>query len=194
MSEFVKKILQEGLSLMEAKNIGVLYHYCSFRTLGQILKSNRLLPHGADYKHEKCTYGVSLTRDKNFHETGGDRIDQGIGGTSARINLNGNKLSEKYKIRPLNYHSSYGANGFQKPARPYNTESEEFVITPVNGILNLKNYIISVSLFPDKERTKDVKYTAEEVLTLIKKMEKENIKVDIEDYWVEYMNEILESQ
>jgi len=80
--------------------------------------------------------GISLTRDKNGWFVG--RLDNIF-----RIELDGNKISNNYKIKPVAWGQNDRSKGY--------TESEELVITP--KINNIKNYILSVTINKDMLRS-----------------------------------------
>ena len=109
--------------LREAKQVGTLYHFTDEEGLMGILESNELLASYQNANH------VSLTRDKNgWHVGTGDNI--------FRISLDGDKISNKYKVRPYEWDELDRGSG--------NTESEEAVIT--DKITNIRNYITEIVL------------------------------------------------
>jgi hypothetical protein len=108
--------------LNEAKQVGILYHFTDASGLLGILKTNELWASETNASH------VSLTRDKQGWHVG--TLDNAF-----RINLDGNKISDKYKIRP------YAWDGVDRGAG--STESEEAVLT--DKITNIRNYIIDIS-------------------------------------------------
>lgn len=104
--------------ITEGKQVGTLYHFTDNIGLEGILKSNQLLASTTDANH------VSLTRDKNgWHVGTRDNI--------ARISLDGNSISNNYKISPHAWDQSDRGAG--------ETESEEAVLT--DKIDNVKKYI-----------------------------------------------------
>jgi hypothetical protein len=78
------------LKLLEAKQVGILYHYTSIANALDICDQNELRPGEFD--------GVSFTRNKNFHTTEREEIQTGV-----KFVIDGDKLSENYKIQPFNY-------------------------------------------------------------------------------------------
>jgi hypothetical protein len=143
--------------LFEGKNIGILYHFTSIENLMEIINNNELIG-GLDRDSD-----ISLTRDKNFIDTSGAA---GLGCNSeCRIVIDGNKLSNNYKIKPHNAFSDgdvFDDSVMSVAARPFRSlgwfnnkefivgpESEERVLTTV--IKNIKNYIIKVDfIFGEK--------------------------------------------
>ena len=85
-------------SLNEGKQVGTLYHYTSADGLKGILKSNSIKA-SKEYYLGNDLHFISFTRNKNFHKKGSSfdvKIDY-------RIALDGDKLSNKYKIKPFAY-------------------------------------------------------------------------------------------
>jgi len=115
--------------LNEGKQVGILYHFTDMSSLIKILETNILKASNKFEKEKPPT--VSLTRDKLADI-------RGVGGTgtkTVRISIDGDKLSNKYKIQP-----------FQDP-KIKKDEMEEKVLT--NGIDNFSNYVIKI-IIPKK--------------------------------------------
>jgi hypothetical protein len=110
------------LDLIEAKQVGVLYHFTNENGIISILTTNTLKSSG------KYTNHISTTRDKNGWMVG-PTTEQYF-----RITLDGNKLSNKYKIVPYQHLGINRGIG--------QTESEEAIITPI--IPNIKDYILAI--------------------------------------------------
>lgn len=163
--DLVEKILKEG------KQVGALYHYTNFDNFISILKNGLIHP---SYESQKG-YGVSTTRDKNFHVTS-NRTQASIKGTSICIQLNGDSLSNKYKIAP------YQADG-------YKDESEEFVVTNKGIPLN---YFVKVSIYPDQYEGHEVDFhVAEYISQIITELKSKNIDYYLDEAYEEYINELL---
>jgi len=82
----------------EGKQVGLLYHYTSEKGLESILQSNKLNASTELYQGHELYY-VSFTRNKNFHKKGANWNVK----TDYRITIDGDKLSNKYKIQPFAY-------------------------------------------------------------------------------------------
>jgi len=107
--------------LREAKQVGTLYHYTEKWLLKQIIESNTLLA------------PVSFTRSKD------KKTVFWIGAECALV-VNGDKLSNIYKIRPYQSHDEEGR---------FFDEMEERVD---KNITSLNKYLIKVILYgPDPE-------------------------------------------
>jgi hypothetical protein len=113
--------------ISEAKQVGDLYHYTSYENAPKILK--------ADSLQIGKTGHISLTRNKNLHM----QSTTGLGGTRVRLTIDGDKLSEKYKIRPYKYHSMDVDAG---------DESEENISR--RHIDNLRDYVKDVHVDHNK--------------------------------------------
>lgn len=84
--------------LKEAKQVGLLYHYTSKSGLESILDIDELYASSERYLGHELHF-ISFTRNKNFHKKGANfnvKIDY-------RITIDGDKLSNKYKIQPFTY-------------------------------------------------------------------------------------------
>jgi hypothetical protein len=95
----LKQIIKEEVHrvLSEGKQVGTLYHYTTLKNAIQILKDNALKrstePQEDEYGGERD--GISFTRFSHTNILGSsdDRL-------SVRLKLDGDKLSNKYKILP----------------------------------------------------------------------------------------------
>lgn len=98
----------------EAKQVGTLYHYTNIENLISILKTNTLITN---------SLFISTTRSKTFID-----INQSLKFSDARLILDGDKLSQKYKIKPY--------KAFDAVSKLYHTEQEEIILTKkINNIL-----------------------------------------------------------
>ena len=106
--------------LAESKQVGVLYHFTNEVIIKEIVKSNVL---------QTSNGYVSLTRNYN--------LDFG----NIRITLNGDKLSNRYKIEPF-YDGVYNATTKRKVRSPMRDQEREERIE--KSITNLDRYIIQI--------------------------------------------------
>ncbi len=143
--------------LDEAKQVGILYHYTSEDGLKNILESNQLKS-SEEYYMGNELYFISFTRNKNFHKKGMKWQIK----TDYRITLDGDKLSNRYKIKPFayipgwNYENSWEYDWLED--EPENVvrdffnqtgdydEQEERIWFKQSGqsITNIKDYILAV--------------------------------------------------
>ena len=115
------------------KQVGILYHYTNFYHLLSILNGN-ILKSGIVGRDN-----ISFTRDKNFLSS--ERL---IEGTQCCLVIDGDKLSNDYKIKP------YSDQQFLKGNEEgYSLESEEIVKEDISPIIP---YIIEIRIFKDQVR------------------------------------------
>lgn len=128
--------------LNEYKQVGMLYHYTSLEFLLSILNDNEM----KSFNRVKNKFVISFTRDKNWYY----RYKTG----PVRITINGNKLSNNYKIQP--YHDLSYFNS--KSATTENDEMEEMVYT--KEIINITDYIIEIIIIKNNIDPEDKEYYA----------------------------------
>jgi hypothetical protein len=123
-------------TLSEAKQVGIIYHYTLFDYMQNIVHENLLRSENINNKDKI----ISFTRDKNFNKK-----HRKVMGTECRLVIDGNKLSEKYRINPVADagFSRYGGS----------TESEERIVNDI-GVKDIDKYIIYYDLFLNKIKDK----------------------------------------
>ena len=140
----IKKIIEE---LDEGKQVGTLYHFTNADKFIHILKDNSLKSSRRQPDNGYGGYGyISFTRDKNFN-----KIPRGsISGTAIVFIVDGDKLSNRFKIEPFNYYN------YASKSNPERVEAEERVvgkgIYAVEGmeIPNFLNYVTDIIVYKDK--------------------------------------------
>lgn len=121
----------------EAKQVGILYHYTALFRLPRIIAENKLGFESAKY--------VSFTRDKHFHK----HYREGIEVEECRFVIDGDKLSENYRILPYNYFGDKSQTGIGPYAssRPHQKTYDEQEERISKQVTNLKNYVIKIQIF-----------------------------------------------
>ena len=131
MKNFIKKMLRESL-LDEGKQVGPLYHFTSLKRSVMILAENHMKIHT-----ENGVTGIPMTRDKNFWN-----IERSVNGTDVRLEFDGNKISNRFRIQPF--------NAFQLSARSLKShetvESEERVIVKDMRKFNVSDYLVNITV------------------------------------------------
>lgn len=162
----LKEILQEvknSDSINEGKSVGVIYHYTDKKGLDGILKSNSIKSSEEYYMHHRLHF-ISFTRNKNFHKKGAS-FDVKI---EYRIAIDGNKLSNKYKIKPFAYVPGWDytdnwdydwlldepesvVRDFLNATGEYDEQEERIIFKKPSKIDNIKSYIIKIDKVSDLE-------------------------------------------
>ena len=145
----------------EGKQVGIIYHYTDKKGLDGILKSNLIKTSEEYYLGHRLHY-VSFTRNKNFHKKGssfGVKIEY-------RVTIDGNKLSNRYKINPFayipgwNYENSYDydwledesesdVRDFLNATGEYDEQEERITFKKKDKIPNINKYIIKIDNVSD---------------------------------------------
>ena len=123
-------------SLNEGKQVGLLYHVTSPQRLEKILSSNTLKGSLLDFYGGKDFIGISTTRNKNF------LYNQ----NQIQIVLDGDKISNNYKIMPYDY----WGRSYDLPKNPQaRDEDEEVIKVGRDGLKDIKKYIVKINDFTD---------------------------------------------
>jgi hypothetical protein len=123
----------------ERKQVGILYHFTMIHALGKILETNSLKSH---YPY------ISFTRNKSFETS-----------SQVRIVIDGDKLSDKYRIEPFAYGQSKNVDKFGIPV--LKKEAEERIIVSldkpdwshsdfISELKDIKKYIIRIDVLHSK--------------------------------------------
>jgi hypothetical protein len=137
-------IITEGeykAMLSEGKQVGILYHYTTLESLKDIIESNQLLANDPDLSGmDNYDSELDPNADKgdmvSFTRANPKSAQFSIAEyAEAALVINGDKLSNNYKIEPV---QQYGLD------HRYQDEMEERVYKDIN---NLDKYIIKIYLF-----------------------------------------------
>lgn len=128
MTTLTESVDQWGMPQLEAKQVGVLYHLTSSKGLAGIVASSFVLDANAtgryDTDREAC---VSFTRSKSLKFKPGtyypEKALYAERNPAARLVVDGDKLSERYPIKPYNDRPQYGTR-FKKDDQNIFTDSE----------------------------------------------------------------------
>lgn len=121
----------------EGKQVGTLYHFTNINSLVQIIQKNSLKP-------SSISKSISFTRNPKFHNVD-KRVGLGSQYLEVKIVVDGDRLSNRYKIQPFNFFKSRTKHPHPSPR----AEEEERVITNDN-INNFDNYVISYDINIDE--------------------------------------------
>ncbi len=151
MKLLIKKLLREGLLNEGASPI--LYHFTSVNKLINILSTNTFyltsnVGTKADQIAGNKAYYMSFSRSKSIVQGYGSKFT--FSG-AARIKVDGQKLSQNYKVKSIDY--------WQYPKTPEfmtqlsGDEMEDRVISDNNEIPNANKYIISIDILIEPDKT-----------------------------------------
>ena len=179
LSAIYREIIEEKQQLLatEGKQVGTLYHYTSLKTADAILSSGYI--QGSDksisgYSDEirgDNKYSLSFTRDKNFHT-----VYRTIGGyPECRFVIDGDALSNKYKIQPV------AAKGFEK-YKSKDFEAEEVIVSPSQIKVPLKPYVKSIDLLIEPTKNWDIDgFDSYKFIEVLKQIKSEGIEINMVD-------------
>lgn len=131
---------KEYKSTLESKQVGIIYHFTRCANIDSILKDFRLMSHNGY---------ISTSRNFGLADGVGD-ISKSYG-YIVRLNLDGNKLSHKYKIKPiLGLEDDNNPIDFKNKNRITRDsgESEELVLS---NVINIKDSLISITVSGNTE-------------------------------------------
>ena len=135
-------------NLLESKQVGIIYHYTTFNSGLKILQSNQLKSSdAADSTNAKPVFAISFTRDKRFHDNHVVGFEESSFGNTPqlRLTLDGNKLSNRFKVQP------YSQGGvFDKGKKSF--EAEERIISDKPFTIPLSDYLISVDVLVEYKK------------------------------------------
>jgi len=132
----------------EAKQVGIIYHFTSMDNFPSIFESNKLMSSGKlernPRNNQKDVISISFTRNKDFWKG----FTQLIFPPDVRIVIDGDKLSNKYRIEPFNYFNQKTKN------KEHSTdEREERIPFDKNydkpEVEDLDNYVMSYDFLLD---------------------------------------------
>lgn len=130
----------------ESKQVGIIYHYTNLQNFFSIINDNSLKSTGPDAFNE---HFISFTRNKNLHKN--DNINTLYGMTISLI-IDGDKLSNNYKIEPIDYFSKNkkvqsfrGTNKYPDEDEERAVSNKKFEIKPLLKYLN-GIYVIETNL------------------------------------------------
>ena len=171
--------------LQERKQVGIIYHFTSLRRAASILYDNQL----NRYTTKNNVPHISFTRNKDFW----NNQRYGIEGLEIKFIVDGDRLSDKYKIQPYNYFADQPIT--DTTAELYDIdEMEEVVIS--KKIEFFSDYIKEVVFRRDDEevhgRTRlDLNIDIEK---LQKECEKKHLKLTILKPYNDFRNEIVNTK
>jgi hypothetical protein len=134
------KLINLLKEITEGKQVGDIYHFTDTDTLALMIKEKGGIVLDSSYSSFAADKYYSFTRNPNLGTLSEEKHH-------ARIKLNGDKMSDKYKFEPYADIAS-GEDLYSKNAPNY--ESEERINSKKYGEINLTPYIEEITLIsPD---------------------------------------------
>jgi hypothetical protein len=164
--------------LKEAKQVGILYHYTNYDSAIKIVAQDQLKSdYAVDSTKDNLKYNISFTRNKNFATVKRSLMS---GAPRVRFTVDGDKLSDKYKIEP------FAQKGFEK-AKKNSFEAEERIVYNKPFSIELSNYLISVDIVEELKDPGKYKYSSdwdmygEDQKRFIELCQNKNININVID-------------
>ena len=127
--KFIESLVYEG------KQVGDIYHVCTIDSYLKYIKPMNILSSSGQYNnwlHNSETNWVSFTRNKRFTVETDDIFSSKV---LLQIVVDGDKLSENYKIEPYNDLAwNYFGSKYDTLDEPKKRESEEAVKGPIKNV------------------------------------------------------------
>lgn len=148
----------------EGKQVGVIYHFTQITNLKNMLDKEVMDSIGCEI-FDFLSYNTHLSTTRNFQNP---RLNFDPHKWNVRICLDGDKLSNNWKIKPINGLINNDSDIFNKdnPRVSHKLEREEVCLN-VNGKLNIKKYIKQIDIrLPSDEYTEiinDIKIKCQEL-------------------------------
>lgn len=133
----------------EAKQVGTIYHFTTLHNFVMMLEETFQTELGCEFFDFVSYNGyISTTRDRHLSWSNeGYNNNRSL---QVRIAIDGDKLSNKHKIVPVNGLTTNDPDifGNDKLRVPHKSEKEE-LICPVNNKINLRKYILGIQIIYD---------------------------------------------
>lgn len=145
------EIIQRSKEVLESKQVGVIYHFTTLDSLFNMTSKDFTNKYGIEYfeflsfnTHISCTRNYCLSTDLFNKTMNPDKYN-------VRIALDGNKMSTKFKIKPVlglihSDSSIFGTELNHLRVSKHEHENEEVVINNGKRFL-FKDYILGIDLY-----------------------------------------------
>ena len=136
------------IDLLEAKQVGDIYHFTSINALYDMLLLSNTIILDSDFASHAAGGYYSFTRNPNLNFS--TDVFNNIGGnykSHARLKLDGDKMSHKYKFEPYVDVTSDEENSFVKNSESFEAEER---ISAKYGKIDLVPYILELQIVNPK--------------------------------------------
>jgi len=157
----LRQIIKEEISkiLNESRQVGNLYHFTYLSSVIKIFENGlRFAPDNTESSRYKNMYSISTTRDYT-----GSKFFKG-NEYETRITLDGNKISERYSIEPINVENIWTKNSGGNLSKQSVKDAfyEERIWSLKEGYLDPK-YIIKIdTIVPEDEIKRQIEWSKED--------------------------------
>ncbi len=147
------------INLLEAKQVGIIYHFTSMNSLFRILSTNKM----------KSNLGhISFTRNYRL----------GYDNAEVRIVFDGNKMSNKFKFQPYMHGNPFYDDDPVQLRKMYGDEWEETIMkSSISGVLK---YVKKIDIL---DEIQDYKSDIEKLNYFKKKAPSSSIKFNFVKSW-----------
>lgn len=128
--KYLKKLI------LERKNLGDLYHVLDYDKLLYVLKNNKITSYKAGDGN------ISLTRNKMLNSYLGDSPQ-----SMFKLIIDGDKLSDKYRIKPFRFFSRNG-QGFEEYEERVSAREITNVFSYIKGVVIIKKRVERLMRYP----------------------------------------------
>jgi len=134
----------------EAKQVGIIYHFSKIENIKILANPIKMKEFDAEI-FEFVSNNGHLSTTRSFAITSFKYADLNSSSHPIRIALDGNKISERYKVTPINGLGTNNTEIFGTNLNhlrvPHKSETEE-VISPLNNaqLFKMKNYILEIQI------------------------------------------------
>jgi len=144
--------------IFEAKQVGILYHWTNFYSLGKILEQDRMW---------SAMGYISFSRNKRLN----------YANRTILIIFDGNKMSDKFKFEPFLYSQYYKKEAEERIECNFKSEKDSLD----DCIFGIKKYIIGIQIVNYDRLVQEEHEGRKYIFDKIKKLNKliPNIKIEI---------------
>ena len=182
--------------LFEAKQVGTIYHFTKPENIIYLIDKNRQAEYGLEiFEFFSMSGNFSTTRNASLTSDFTHPILSAKKGYSVRISLDGDKISNKYKIKPIRglNDNDFDVFGKNKERVPLKWGEDEEVIIGNNkkkdeSTFKLKDYILQIDIIYLPNTNKEDTHNYRDYIEQIVKQNGLSIPVNIVKKFVNIKN------
>lgn len=192
--QHISKFINYLNNIKEAKQVGIIYHFTTIDSIKMLLNKKKMEEYGCEILTFLSNNShLSTTRDYMLVNSPLPTFN--VSKYNIRIAINGDKLSNKYKIKPINGLHDNSKNIFGTELNfkrvKHKSEKEEVILCPKSGSFKLKEYIEEIQIYNhDEEASQEIFNTIKDIINL----EKLNIKVTRVRKWTPFNEKYIDDK